>query len=71
MATSTSVIVDAVPSEIHLFEPQPIAFTYGSETARAIQQSREALARDDDWTAQTGERLDGAEARLTGRSRAL
>jgi argininosuccinate lyase len=42
-----------------------------SETARAIQQSREALARDDEWTAQTGARLDAAEARLTARSRAL
>ena len=42
-----------------------------SETARAIQQSREALARDDEWTAETGARLDAAEARLTARSRAL
>jgi argininosuccinate lyase len=42
-----------------------------SETARAIQQSREALARDDEWTAQTGARLDTAEARLTAQSRAL
>jgi argininosuccinate lyase len=41
------------------------------ETARALAASREALARDRGWLAETGDRLTAAEERLRARSRAL
>jgi argininosuccinate lyase len=41
------------------------------ETARALEQSREALERDQDWLLRTADALAAAEARLKQRSQAL
>jgi argininosuccinate lyase len=70
--TYSDADIDDILSPRHFVE---VRRTHGgpapSETARAIQESREVLQRDAGWLARTREALAAAEARLQRRSRAL
>ena len=71
LAYTDAQIVEVLSPRHFVEVRQTLGGPASSETARAVAESREALARDRAWMTQTSDRLAAAHAHLRERARAL